>query len=96
MHHHRALHRRYGHATRRSVDDQIWDIRLAAGNPGTHCPTCTQPVDRPYRSIHGGKIVQGCIDACHRPHIHGESLKWHMQPAAVERRKRELAHLKSL
>lgn len=93
-----ALGRRYGRAAlRRALDDRIYDIRRAAGNPGTHCPTCARPCESPYRRKDArGHIIEGCVDACHKPHIHGESLRWHMRPEAVALRKETLAHLESL
>jgi len=98
MRRHVALRRRYGRAaSRRSVDDQIFDIRARAGNSGTHCPTCGRSAHSPHRRYDArGKVVEGCIDACHKPHIYGESLRWHMRPAAVAHRKDVLAHLKAL
>jgi hypothetical protein len=94
----RALRRRYGRAAlRRGLDDRIFDIRARAGNPGTHCPKCSQSVGHPHRRKDAhGRIVEGCIDACHKPHISGESLKWHMRPSAVAHRKDVLAHLESI
>jgi hypothetical protein len=74
---------------------KIQAIRLAAGNPGTHCPCCTRPVADPYRRIVDGRCTEGCVDASHAGHFgySSTSSQWHNRPAAREIRKAELARL---
>jgi len=95
-------------AIRETASRQILRIRIAAGNPCTTCPTCGRLATDPYRGTGfeytaGGvqveRLAQGCIDACHTPYLQSRtsgSSAWHFRPEAVELRRRELAHLRSL
>jgi hypothetical protein len=71
---------------------RIVAIRDSAGNPGTHCPCCTQPVAAPYRRVLEGRVAEGCVDAAHAEYADA----WHDRPQARDIRARELAHLVSL
>ena len=52
------------------------------------CPTCCQPVGKPYRSrligVPGNPTAQGCVDQCHGPHLKPGSPdhRWHFHPKA--------------
>ena len=75
---------------------KIRTIRHANGNPGKSCPLCGHASGAPYRRVHNGRIIEGCVDAHHSDALYGESLAWHMRPVACELRKQALEHLKSL
>lgn len=60
------------------------------------CNTCTRPLASPFRRSVGGKIVEGCVDDSHTGHIYGESLRWHMRPAAKEIRKASKERLREI
>ncbi len=61
------------------------------------CNTCVRPVASPYRRKDAsGKIVEGCIDPCHEGHIFGDSLRWHMRPAAKALRKQTKDRLREM
>ncbi len=80
-----------------AVSAKINAIRLAAGNPGTHCPTCARTQHNPYRRIVGGKITEGCVDAFHHGFTcAGGSTHHHMSPGAHTIRRAELAWLEAL
>lgn len=81
------------------VSQEIMDIRRSAGNPCVSCPTCCQPRTKPYRRRVNGKIVEGCIDACHTDTllgVFGASRDWHFRPEAAEMRRKTLIHLKDM
>lgn len=83
--------------TLKTVDAKINALRAKHGNDGTMCPVCCRHAVSPYRQIVGGRIVEGCVDASHGPHVWaGNGLAWHMRPQAVELRRAELAKLRSL
>jgi hypothetical protein len=76
-------------------------VKLGHGDTTTvtseHCNTCTRPVASPYRRYdQAHKIIEGCVDAAHTGHLYGESLRWHMRPAAKEIRKRSTERLRGL
>jgi len=51
----------------------------------TNCNTCCNPVDQPYRVYdERGKVLQGCVDACHTGELvtPSESSFWHNRPEA--------------
>ena len=51
----------------------------------TTCNTCTNRIDQPYRVYDAqGKVIQGCVDACHIGQIvtPSESSRWLMRPEA--------------
>ena len=69
-------------------DAKIVANRVRHGGSATHCPTCTRPAFHPYRRIVDGKIVEGCVDACHSAHVSpashsGASYEWHWRPEAI-------------
>ena len=51
------------------------------------CATCGYHPSSPYRRLVDGTIVEGCISRAHDGKLYGESLAWHMRPAAVNFRK---------
>ncbi len=54
----------------------------------TTCNTCTNDERRPYRVYdERGKVITGCVDACHTDHLIGESARWHNRPEAKQIRK---------
>jgi hypothetical protein len=61
------------------------------------CFTCGRPVDAPYRRHDArGAVIEGCIDSAHSGHLYGESLRWHMRPAAKKLRADTKARLREL
>lgn len=79
--------------------NKITAIRAAAGNPGTHCPTCTRAITAgPFTRFGArGHVTEGCVDACHAGHhVHGEVARWFYRPEAQALRAAELARLVSL
>ena len=80
-----------------STDSKILAIRKSAGNDCATCPTCTRAASNPYRRVlGGGKVVEGCIDASHSPHLEGivsSSGVWHFRAEAIGLRKAELSRL---
>lgn len=76
------------------VAEKINKIRLANGWDGKTCTTCTRSIHSPYRRHDArGHVTEGCVDASHDGHLHGESLRWHNRPEAKEIRKYELLTL---
>ena len=76
-------------------------VRLGHGDTTTagaeRCNTCTRPVASPFRRFDSnGKVIEGCVDAAHTGHIYGESLRWHMRPAAKEIRKAATERLRAM
>ena len=87
-------------------------VRLGHGDTTTagaeRCNTCTRPVASPYRRFdhhgkviegrfdHHGKVIEGCVDAAHTGHLYGESLRWHMRPAAKDIRKKATERLRAM
>jgi hypothetical protein len=77
-----------------TVDARINAIRAKHGNDGAACCTCGRPAINPYRRILNGRVVEGCVDAAHGPHLYaGNGLAWHLRPEAVQLRRNELAAL---
>lgn len=75
----------------------IMTIREAAGGGGPFCPLCRGARHLPHRRKNdSGYIVEGCVDASHSGHVHGEDLRWHNRPEAKAIRKRELDRFRSL
>jgi hypothetical protein len=80
-----------------AVSAKINAIRLAAGNPGTHCPTCARRACDPYARVDThGYTTEGCVDAFHSTGgLIGERARWHARPEAHAIRKAELAVLEA-
>ena len=58
------------------------------------CPTCCRDHFSPHRVYDTrGKVVEGCVDACHTGQLYGESAFWHARPAAVSIRRETLKSL---
>lgn len=52
------------------------------------CNTCCRSTHAPYRRRdERGKIVEGCVDACHSEHVYGADAAWHNRPEARRIRK---------
>ena len=54
------------------------------------CPTCFRAPAAPFRVWDAsGKILSGCVDACHTGHLvtPSASASWHARPAARQIRK---------
>jgi len=50
------------------------------GSEEVTCENCCCPAGKPYRWVHEGKIIEGCISNFHTGHIPAtetESLAWH-------------------
>lgn len=63
------------------------------------CPTCCNPVAAPYRRIGpDGRYTEGCVDACHGPHLvrPSGSYDWHMRKEAKAVRAMTAARLSAL
>lgn len=73
-------------------------FRAKYGGDAESCPTCTRAPTRPFRRIVDGKIVEGCVDACHTGQFTGlsSSNAWHTRPEARILRKETFDHLKTL
>lgn len=79
-------------------------MRAAAGNPGTHCPTCGRAPAAPYRRTFAGAVVEGCVDPCHTAALatldaatsQGPSVAWHFRPEAAAIRASVLEGLEAL
>lgn len=83
-------------ASKLSVSDKINKIRRSAGWDGSTCPTCTRSCSNPYRRHDAhGKVIEGCVDACHTGRLvsPSESNRWQNSKAAESIRRRELESL---
>ena len=64
-----------------AAEDVAYEAYLAST-----CNTCTRQAGSPYRVFGAsGKVVQGCVDACHTEALRGilsESAFWHFRPEA--------------
>lgn len=61
------------------------------------CKTCTNPANLPFcRKDQRGKVVVGCVDACHAGHyMHPEYAAWYKRPEAKQIRANEKKRLAS-
>lgn len=56
-------------------------------HPSPKCTTCTRPALYPFRRVNRDlQITEGCIDACHGPHVRHADKAWHERPEAVAHR----------
>lgn len=80
-----------------TTSQHILLIRANAGNTCETCPICNRAPHDPFRRYDKlGKVIMGCVDACHTDKVTGtdESKAWHMLGARL--RRLTLEHLKSL
>lgn len=81
------------------TSEKINEIRLANGWKGDHCPTCTRSPHNPYRRYDNrGKVLEGCVDACHEGKLvtPSESARWHSRKEAKDIRRAELKSLQGI
>lgn len=62
--------------------------------PSPKCTTCGRPALTPFRRYDSEalRIVEGCIDACHGPHVRHADKAWHDRPEAEAHRAAVAAH----